>query len=154
MYQVNNCRKILPTKNKLTLSSLTWLVLLIETSQRLIQSMSEWNMRKVLIMAKQLACAMSIKSTQSNGIIAIQCALHMKVSKLHYSARKDKFRSMTIQGVDRTTSKSILWKLPTACKIATLNSTWCSAMIVASKIPRIFSEHHTTAIFSNSSSSS
>jgi hypothetical protein len=27
-------------------------------------------------------------------------------------------------------------------------------MIVASKIPRIFSEHHTAAIFSNSSSSS
>jgi len=104
-------------------------------------------------MAKQLDCTTSIASTQNNGFHDFHFSQQTTFNRHNHSASKWKRESSSIWGVDWTTSKSSHFNLQMLCKSASQNSISGSAMIVALKINRLFSEHYNTGIFLNVSSS-
>jgi hypothetical protein len=100
-------------------------------------------------MAKQLDCTTSIARTQNNGIHGILFSQHTTFNRLNHLANKQKHGSISIGGVDWTTSKSNHFNLQMLYKISALKLIFGSAMMVGLKIIRISSEHYTTGIFSN-----
>jgi len=104
-------------------------------------------------MAKQLDCTTSIESTQNNGIHGIHFGPHMTFSRLSHLASIRKPGLINISGVDWTTSKSnhSIQQMP--YESSSLNSISGSAMKVGLKMTYISSEHYTTGIFLNVSSS-
>jgi len=100
-------------------------------------------------MAKQLDCTTSIASTENDGIHGIHFGLHMTFSRLSHLASKQKPGSISISGVDCTTSGSNNSDQQMPCESSSLNSIPSLAMIVGLNIIHISSEHYTTGIFSN-----
>jgi hypothetical protein len=104
-------------------------------------------------MAKQLDCTTSIESTQINEIHSIHFGPHTISSRLSRLAGKQKPGLINISGVCWTTSKSNHSIQQKPYKSSSLNSISGSAMIVGLKMTHICSDHYTTGIFSNVSSS-
>ena len=104
-------------------------------------------------MAKQLDCKTSIESTQNDGIHGIHFGLHTTFSRLRRSASKRKPGLINISGMDWTTSESNYSIRQMPFERSSLNSILGSVMTVGLKITHISSEHYTTGIFSNVSSS-
>ena len=105
-------------------------------------------------MAMQLDCTTSIERTENNGIHGIDFGPHTTFSRLNRQASKRKHGGINISGVDWTSTKLNQSNQQTPSESSSLNSISCLALIVGLKMTHISSEHHSTGIFSNVSSSS
>jgi len=121
MYLVRHHLKILLTKKQLTTRSVIWHVLLIQQTWVPIGRQLEWNMQGGKYLAKELDCTTSIASTQNNGIHGIQFSQHTTFNRLNCLASNQKHESITIWGVDWTTSKSNHFNLQILCTSSPLN---------------------------------
>jgi hypothetical protein len=104
-------------------------------------------------MAKQLDCTTSIKGIQNDGIRGIHLGLHTTFRRLRPLANKRKLGLIDISGVDWLTKKSNYFNQQMPFESSSLNSISGLAMTVGLKMTHTSSEHYTTGIFSNVSSS-
>jgi len=104
-------------------------------------------------MAKQLNCTTSIACTQNHAIHGIHFSPHTTFSRIRHFTNKCKPGLIHISDVDWTTSKSNHSNQQMPYNSSSLNSILGLAMIVGLKMTHISSEHYTTGIFSNISSS-
>jgi len=104
--------------------------------------------------AKQLDCTTSITSTQNNEIHGIHFGPHTTFSRLSCLASKWKPALINISGADWTSTKSNHSNQQVPYESSSENSISGLVMIVGLMMIHISSEHNTTGIFSNVSSSS
>jgi hypothetical protein len=104
-------------------------------------------------MAKQLDCTTSVASTQNNGMHSIHFGLHTTFSRLSCLASKRKPGLINISGVDWTTANLNHSNEQMPYERSSLNSISGSIMTVGLTMTHLSSEHYTTQIFSNVSSS-
>ena len=110
-------------------------------------------MRRGQHMAKQLDCITSIARTQNNGIQGINFGLHTTFRRLSRLANIRKHVLINISVVDWTTTKLDHSNQQMPYESCSLNWISGSAMIVGLKMTHISSEHYSTGIFSNVTSS-